>query len=153
MLGYSNGLTAEEVTFELIQPALAEVQLTSGAELAVQHVIKTAVETWRETHPAEADAVIAATTTTFLQGRVAIESFDHAATCFRLVEGGALVSVLNATHVRLVDDPRMIADMPHFEIIAPMTAVKVLQGEIPAGYLHSSSLQRYVDLRKRYIGE
>jgi hypothetical protein len=88
-----------------------------------------------------------------LQGNVKIESFDYETTHFRLVENGALVSVRNDTHLRLVDDITNIPSMPYFEIIAPLTAVRVLEGEIPESYLHEYPLQHYLALRKRYTGE
>jgi len=92
-------------------------------------------------------------TTTFLQGNVKIESFDYDTTNFRIIENNALISVRNDTHLRLVEDITKIPSMPYFEIIAPMTAVKVIEGEIPQNYLHKYPLSHYLALRKHYIGE
>jgi hypothetical protein len=110
--------------------------ISAGAQLAIDHVIKSAAESLGVPSPAKAHEFSTSMTTTFLQGNVKIESFDYETTHFRLVENGALVP-----------------SMPYFEIIAPLTAVRVLEGEIPESYLHEYPLQHYLALRKRYTGE
>lgn len=88
------------------------------------------------------------TTTIFFQGNVSIVSFDIDITSFKLVENNAIVAVRNDTHIRLVEDPLQLP--PHFEIIAPMTAVRVVEGQIPESYLHKYSLAHYLALRRHY---
>jgi len=92
-------------------------------------------------------------TITFFQGNVKIESFDYETTKFRAVENDALVSIRNDTHLRLVENILNISSMPYFEVIAPLTAVEVLEGKIPSNYLHEYSLDHYLALRKLYSGE
>lgn len=91
--------------------------------------------------------------TTFFQGNVKFESFDYETTKFRVVENNALLSVNNDTYVRLVEDVAKIVNMPYFEIIAPMIAVEVIEGEIPPNCLHEYSLDDYLAFRKLYTGE
>ena len=144
-LGYSNGLSLIEMKSSVIDPTLAEERASDGARLVVTHVINSAAESLGVSSPVTV-------TTTFLEGKVKIESGDEQTTDFRLVGNNALVSVLNATHLRLVEDLTKIATLPYFEIIAPMTAVTVLEGDIPADYLHEYSLTHYLALRKHYTG-
>ena len=92
-------------------------------------------------------------TTVFFQVNVNIVSYDYETTNFRLVENNAIIKVLNATHLRLVEDISKLHLMPHFEIIAPMTAVKVVEGQIPESCLHEYTLAHYLTLRRHYTGE
>lgn len=153
ILGYSNGLSLEEINSSIIDPTLGEVEVSEGAQLAVEHVITSAAESLGVPSPVVAPEFNTSVTTAFLQGNVKIKSFDYDTTQFRLVENGALVSVRNDTHLRLVEDITKIPSMLYFEIIAPMTAVEVLEGNIPESYLHEYSLEHYLALRKHYTGE
>ncbi len=153
LLGYSNGLSLEEIKTSVIDPSLSEVAVGEGAKLAVDHVINSAAASLSVPSPLAPRDSRTSMTTTFLQGNVNIESFDRETTQFRCVENGGLVSVRNDTHLRLVEDISKTTLMPHFEIIAPMTAVTVLEGEIPDTYLHEYSLAHYLALRKHYTGE
>lgn len=90
--------------------------------------------------------------TTFFQGDVTIDSFDFATTTFRVVGNGALVSIRNDVHIRLVEDVTKTATMPSFPVLAPMTAVEVLEGEVPENYLEERPLAYYLTIRKHYEG-
>lgn len=156
ILGHSNGLSLEEIKNDVIDPELKKIEVSDGARLAIEHVIKTAAENLLLVfkNPTSSPKFISTTmTTTFFHGNVKIESFDYETTKFRAVENNALVSVRNATHLRLVEDITKIPFMPYFEIIAPMTAVEVLEGEVPTSYLQEYSLDHYLTLRKHYTGE
>lgn len=165
ILGYSNGLSLQEIKKTVIDRALDEEQVSDGARLAVDHALDSAAESLGVSIPAglsteeakkAVDTLISqgvSAMTSFLEGKVRIESFDYETTQFRLIKNNALVSVLNDTHLRLVEDIRKIPTMPYFEIIAPMTAVEVLEGDIPETYLHKYSLAHYLTLRKHYTGE
>lgn len=152
ILGCSNGLAIDEIETSVIQPILNEPDVSRGASLAVSHVIKSAKETLEASDTQKSDQVLSETTT-FFQGNVSIVSFDHEITNFRLVENNAIVAVRNDTHLRLVKDINKLPSMPYFEIIAPMTAVRVVEGQIPENYLHEYSLAHYLTLRKYYTGE
>lgn len=153
ILGCSNGLTLDEIESTVIQPVLDELHVTEGALFAIQHVINSAGETLGRETTKNQLMFSKSMTTTFLQGNVKIESFDYDTTNFRIIENNALISVRNDTHLRFVEDITKIPSMPYFEIIAPMTAVEVIEGEIPQNYLHEYSLSHYLALRKHYTGE
>jgi len=153
ILGHSNGLSLEEIKDAVIDPELEKIEVSDGARLAIEHVLKTAAETLCVQVPNSASTFSTTMNTTYFQGNVKIESFDHETTMFRVVGNNALLSVRNETHLRLVEDILNIPSMPYFEIIAPMTAVEVLEGEIPPSCLHEYSLDHYLSLRKHYIGE
>ena len=153
ILGHSNGLSLDEIKDAVIDPELEKIEVSDGTRLAIEHVIKTAAETLGVQVPNSVPTFSTAMNTTFFQGYVKIESFDYEATMFRVVENNALLSVRNETHLRLVEDISKIPSMPYFEIIAPTTAVEVLEGEIPPSCLHEYSLDHYLSLRKHYTGE
>ena len=150
-LGIADGLTLDEIKTGVIQPILEEPDVTAGASLAVNHVIESANKTLSLEKPAE--VINGPETTVFFQGNVNIVSYDYKITNFRLIENDAIVEVLNATHLRLVGDITKVHSMPHFEIIAPMTAVRVVEGQIPESYLHEYTLSHYLALRRHYTGE
>ena len=45
ILGHSNGLSLEEIRNSVIGPELENIEVSDGARLAIDHVIKTACET------------------------------------------------------------------------------------------------------------
>jgi hypothetical protein len=153
MYGVSNGLSLDEIKIDVIDSELKKVKVSDGAQLAIEHVIKTAANTLGVAFPIDSSDPIRERITTFFKGNVKIESFDIETTKFRVVENNAVVSVDNATHLRLIENHSKIAAMPHFEIIAPLTAVEVIEGEIPKNYLHEFQLDYYLTLRKYYSGE
>lgn len=87
-------------------------------------------------------------TTDFLEGQVQIVDFSYQVTRFRLVENKALVDVRNDIHIRLVDDPYNLPKT--FPIIAPMTAVDIVDGEVPPSYIRKYTLKHYLSLREQY---
>lgn len=149
VLGLANGLSIENIKNSVITPEIEKFHASDEAKFAIDHVIKTIDIKASSLSPTFA----AETTTRFFQGNVKIESFDIETTKFRVIENNSLVSVRNDTHLRLVEDISKISSMPYFEIIAPMGAVEVLEGEIPSVYLHEYSLSHYLTLRKYYAGE
>ncbi len=149
-LGIANGLTLDEIKTGVIQPILEESDVTAGASLAVNHVIESAEKIMSLEKPAE--VINESETTIFFQGNVSIVNYDYETTDFRLVENNAVVRVRNETHLRLVEDISKLHLMPHFEIIAPMTAVKVVEGQIPESCLHEYTLNHYLALRRHYTG-
>lgn len=153
MYGVSNGLSLDEIKIAVIDPELEKVKVSDGAQLAIEHVIKTAANTLGIAYPMDSSDPIREMITTFFKGNVKIESFDVETTKFRVVDNNAVVLVNNATHLRLVENHLKIAAMPYFEIIAPITAVEVIEGEIPTNYLHEFPLDHYLTLRKHYTGE
>ena len=153
ILGCSNGLSLKGIKDEVIEPELRKIEVNDGARLAIEHVLKTAAETLGVQISTSAPTFSTAMNTTFFQGNVKIDSFNYETTTFRVVENNAVLSVKNDTHLRLVEDISKIPSMPYFEIIAPMTAVEVLEGEVPSNCLHEYSLAHYLSLRKHYTGE
>lgn len=98
--------------------------------------------------PAAAIAEITDMTTDFLEGEVQIIDFKYTVTRFRLVENGAVVDVRNDIHIRLIDNPD---NLPRtFPIIAPITAVKIIKGQIPPTYIRKYPLKHYLALREKY---
>jgi len=98
--------------------------------------------------PADIKGEITHITTDFLEGEVQIIDFNYAVTRFRLVENGSVVDVRNDIHIRLVDNPY---NLPRtFRIIAPMTAVEIVKGQIPATYIRKYPLKHYLALREKY---
>jgi hypothetical protein len=45
LLGYSNGLSLESIKKEVVDPILLEIEVSDGAIMAVDHVLKSAAET------------------------------------------------------------------------------------------------------------
>ena len=87
-------------------------------------------------------------TTDFLEGEVQVIDFNYQVTRFRLVKNNAVVNVRNDIHVRLVDDPYNLPKI--FPIIAPMTAVDIVDGEVPTSYIRKYPLSHYIALREKY---
>ena len=86
--------------------------------------------------------------TDFLEGEVQIIDFNYQVTRFRIVKNNALVDVRNDIHIRLVDDPYNLPKA--FPILAPMTAVDVVDGEIPSSYIRKYTLKHYIALKEKY---
>ena len=87
-------------------------------------------------------------TTDFLEGEVQIIDFNYRVTRFLLVENGAVVDVRNDIHIRMVDNPYNLPNK--FPIIAPMTAVEIVKGQIPPTYIRKYPLKHYLSLREKY---
>lgn len=153
ILGHSNGMSLDDIMNTVINPVLDKAEVSDGALLAVEHVLITATEILGEQNQKRPATLSTAMKTRFFQGNVKIESFDNETTKFRVIENNALVSIKNDTHLRLVEDIMKIPLMPYFEVISPMTAVEVLEGEIPQSCIHEHSLDHYLSLRKQYTGE
>jgi hypothetical protein len=153
VLGHSNGLSLEDIRETVINPILEKLKAGDGARLAIEHVIKEAAQALGIQLVSGTPGFSTKMKTMFFQGDVKIDSFDNETTKFRVVENGALLSVRNDTHLRLVEDIMKIPFMPYFEIVAPMTAVEVLEGELPANCLIEHSLDHYLKLRMHYVGE
>lgn len=87
-------------------------------------------------------------TTDFFEGQVQIVDFNYQVTRFQLAENKALVDVRNDIHIRLVDDPYNLPKT--FPIIAPMTAVSIVDGEVPPSYISKYTLKYYLSLKAQY---
>jgi len=98
--------------------------------------------------PLTSKAGIKDMTTDFLEGQVQIVDFNYQVTKYRLIENKALVNIRNDIHIRLVDDPYNLPKT--FTIIAPMTAVDIVDGEVPPSYIKKYTLKHYLSLRKQY---
>lgn len=99
-------------------------------------------------NPTAAIAEVTDMTTDFLEGEVQIIDFNYQVTRFRIVKNNALVDVRNDIHIRLVDDPYNLPKT--FPILAPMTAVDIVDGEIPSSYIREYTLKHYIALREKY---
>ena len=69
---------------------------------------------------------------------------------YSIVDNGAIIKVKNSTHVRLFDQYEKWPDS--FEIIAPLYAVSIKNGNIPADYLQHKNANEYLSLRMIYDG-
>lgn len=84
----------------------------------------------------------------FLEGNVRTLNFDTKITKFRVIENDAVIEVRNDLHIRLVDN---IFDSPAtFPIIAPMTAVDIVDGSIPESYIKKYPISHYQNLNAEY---
>jgi hypothetical protein len=61
-----------------------------------------------------------------------------------------IVQIDNDSHVRLVEDLVAVAVLPSFEVVAPMTAVKIVKGNVPDIYFHNYSRGHYLALKNYY---
>ena len=84
----------------------------------------------------------------FLEGNVRAINFDTKVTRFRIVENNAVIEVRNDLHIRLVDN--IFDSPPTFPIIAPMTAVDIVDGSIPESYIKIYSISHYQNLNAEY---
>lgn len=84
----------------------------------------------------------------FLEGNVRAINFDTQVTRFRIVENDAVIEVRNDLHIRLVDN--IFDSPPTFPIIAPMTAVEIVDGTIPENYIKIYSTSHYQNLNAEY---
>ena len=69
-----------------------------------------------------------------------------------IVENGSVIKVKNSTHVRKINQ----YDIPwpkQFEIIAPLDAIKIINGNLPEEYLSIKDKQYYLDIRMMFDGE
>ena len=98
--------------------------------------------------------------TPFLHAWGQLVTFDNTTSIFEL-EGteGVRVRVQNATHLRLnligkgIIGRTWASGKGRFEILAPMTAVETVAGEIPPAYIEEHPLSYYVGLRNQFSGE
>ena len=84
----------------------------------------------------------------FLEGEVQIIDFDYTVTRFRLVDNGSVVDVRNDIHLRLVGNPYNLPCT--FRILAPMTAVTIVNGRILPTYIRKYPLKHYLALKEKY---
>jgi hypothetical protein len=82
-------------------------------------------------------------TTEFFLGTVKFQGSTAQTTTFEVVGSSAVISVNNATHLRF--NKRFFSTT--FQILAPMTAVDVLAGDIPEKTLVEKELNYYILLR------
>lgn len=84
----------------------------------------------------------------FLEGEVKIVNFNEYFTQFQIVDNGAVVDVRNDIHIRFVDDIYNIP--PSFIIIAPMSAVDIIEGDIPKKCIKNYPISHYKELNDEY---
>lgn len=84
----------------------------------------------------------------FLEGEVRIINSKNEWTRFHLIGTNAVVDVRNDIHIRLIKNPYHLPQT--FPILAPMTGVNVLAGEVPSSFLHKYTLKYYLQLRDEY---
>ena len=87
--------------------------------------------------------------TYFLDTEVQIQNSNNRNTIFKL-RNNSLVSVRNDIHLRLVNNPFNIKPNEWFRILAPMTAVKTINGDIDNNYIKKYKLRKYIELREKY---
>ena len=123
--------------------------LTSHAFLNSYHfVFVGALAILVQLFPTITVAEVADMKTDFLEGEVQIIDFNSQVTRFRLVKNSATFDVRNDLHLRLVDNPY---NLPRtFPIIAPMTAINIVEGKVPSSYIRKYSLKHYILLRAEY---
>ena len=81
--------------------------------------------------------------TEFFLGTVKFMSGGTQTTTFAVVGSSAVISVHNATHLRF--NKGFFSTT--FQILAPMTAVDVIEGDIPETALVEKELSHYIQLR------
>lgn len=87
-------------------------------------------------------------TTEFFEGEVQVLKFYDHVTRFYLIGTDTAIDVRNDIHIRMVENLHHLPKT--FRILAPMTAVSVVAGEIPSNLLHEYTLQHYLELRENY---
>ena len=78
------------------------------------------------------------------------QGFFRATYCL-LDDPTTMIGVKNSTHVRKIFD-QTGRFPPSFEIIAPMTAVKVRRGHIPSYCIKNRDHSFYLQVRQQYLG-
>lgn len=68
---------------------------------------------------------------------------------YSLTSNGAIIKVKNAVHVKFIRD-QLGKSPDQSEIIAPMEAVKVINGNIPDDYTYRFPASEYLHLRQLY---
>lgn len=83
----------------------------------------------------------------YFEGPVKIVSFNVRVTRFQLANNSAVIDVLNDVHLRIVDD---WVNLPKvFNILAPMSAVTLIEGDIPSNQIQTYSLNHYIEIRDK----
>lgn len=87
--------------------------------------------------------------TVFFEGEVEILNFyDHVTRFYLVGSNTTVLDVRNDIHLRMVENLHHLPKT--FKILAPMTAVNIVEGEVPSSLLHQYTLQYYLDLREKY---
>ena len=87
----------------------------------------------------------------FFKGYVHLVSQGIINAKYSITENNGIIKVLNSTHVRMVQN--QYGGYPDsFEIIAPMDAVKLIEGEIPSDHIQYLSASTYLAYRQQYQG-
>ena len=87
----------------------------------------------------------------FFKGYVHLVSQGLFNAKYSITQNSGIIKVKNSTHVRLVDN--VYGKYPYnFEIIAPMDAVKLIDGEIPSDHIQHLSASVYLNLRRKHLG-
>ncbi|MGI9569059.1 MAG: hypothetical protein ACR2PH_04825, partial [Desulfobulbia bacterium] len=84
----------------------------------------------------------------FLEGEVEAVGYNEYVTQFKIAGSGAIVDVRNDIHIRFVED--IYNPPPSFMILAPMTAVDIVEGDIPKKYRKIYPINHYKKLNDEY---
>ena len=87
--------------------------------------------------------------TEFFEGEVkVIKFYDHVTRFYLVGSNTTVLDVRNDIHLRMTENLHQLPET--FRILAPMTAVNIIAGEIPANLVHQYTLQYYLELREKY---
>ena len=85
----------------------------------------------------------------FFRGLVHFERQSLLSAQYMLESNGSIIKVGNSGHFRLLGR-NQIPFPPFFEIMAPMKAVKVVEGNIPESYIKVLPVSEYNRIRSMY---
>jgi len=86
---------------------------------------------------------------TFFRGQVSFISTGISNSKYSIIENGGIIEVKNKLHIRFLS--KQFSIFPEqFEIMAPINAVKTINGKVPRSYLHECPEEEYIALRNRY---
>ena len=84
----------------------------------------------------------------FFRGTVVFEGMGLFRSTYRIPTSDAVVKIKNSGHVRMVrgrEIPR-----GEFEVIAPLSDVKIVSGDIPHWYINTIHGREYLEIQQRY---
>lgn len=85
----------------------------------------------------------------FFEGEVEIiKIYDHVTRFYLVGSNDTVIDVRNDVHLRMVENLHHLPKT--FKILAPMTAINIVEGEIPLNLLHQYTLEYYLELREKY---
>ncbi len=88
-------------------------------------------------------------TLTYFKGEVRFISSGIFNTKFSIVENGAIIKVKNSLHIKMIENQFSIFP-DSFGLLAPINAVKTINGKVPRSYLYEASAQEYITTRNLF---